>query len=496
MTNNLTFFQFFHWYYSPEGNLWKHAADKAGHLAHLGITHVWLPPAYKSGSGLAEPGYAVYDLYDLGEFDQKGTVRTRYGTRQEYLDCIKAIHDKGMDVIADIVLNHKHGGDEVEIVHVQQVNADNRNEYIGKPITKEAHTKFTFPGRNKKYSEFIWDWHCFSGIDEWNNIYLILNEYTNGHWEALVEEEKGNFDFLMGADIEFRNPYVRDELKYWGQWYVEQTGIDAFRLDAVKHMSHQFVTEWLDHIRKHFKKNILAIGEYWRHDVSHLLKYIDATGGRIQLFDVPLHFNFYNASMQGADYDMRKIFDNTLMREKPELAITFVDNHDTQPLQSLQSPVDYWFKPLAYALILLREQGIPCVFYPSVYEAKYTDHVNGVDVYVEMNGIGCVEDMLKVRKHLACGGQKDYFDHGNTIGWIREGSEDNSLSGCAVVMTNGLGGDKVMEIGKKHAGKSYVNICGDQNEKVVIDANGIGKFYVHDKTVAVWIDQEAIKFLN
>jgi alpha-amylase len=496
MTNNLTFFQFFHWYYSSEGNLWKHAVDKAPHLSHLGITHVWLPPAYKSWKGTEEPGYAVYDLYDLGEFDQKGSVRTRYGTRQEYLDAIKAIHDNGMDVVADIVINHKHGGDEAELVPVQQVNADNRTEYVGEPLTKEAHTKFTFPGRNKQYSEFIWDWHCFSGIDEWDNIYLIQNEYTNGQWEELVEEEKGNFDFLMGADIEFRNPYVRDELKYWGQWYVEQTGVDAFRLDAVKHISYQFMNEWLDHLRNHFKKNILAIGEYWRHDVSHLLKYIDATGGRVQLFDVPLHFNFYNASMQGVDYDMRTIFDNTLVREKPELAITFVDNHDTQPLQSLQSPVDYWFKPLAYALILLREQGIPCVFYPSIYEARYTDHVDGADVYVEMNGIPCVEDMLKVRKLLACGGQKDYFDHGNTIGWVREGTEENQLSGCAVVMTNGLGGEKVMEVGKSRSGKSYINICGNREEKVVIDENGMGKFYVHDKTVAVWINEESIKALD
>src|SRR4030095_6749197 len=101
------------------------------------ITHVWLPPAYKSSQGTGEPGYAVYDLYDLGEFDQKGTVRTRYGTKQEYLDCIKAIHDNGMDVIADIVLNHKHGGDEAELVKVQQVNADNRTEYVGEPIIKE-----------------------------------------------------------------------------------------------------------------------------------------------------------------------------------------------------------------------------------------------------------------------------------------------------------------------------------------------------------------------
>ena len=56
-------------------------------------------------------GYAPYDLYDLGEFDQKGSVRTKYGTRQEYIDAINAIHASQMQVMMDIVLNHKAGGD-------------------------------------------------------------------------------------------------------------------------------------------------------------------------------------------------------------------------------------------------------------------------------------------------------------------------------------------------------------------------------------------------
>lgn len=54
---------------------------------------------------------------------------------------------------------------------------------------------------------------------------------------------------------------------------------------------------------------------------------------------------------------MRQIFDNTLVKERPNLAVTFVDNHDTQYGQSLQSFVEEWFKPLAYAIILLREDG-------------------------------------------------------------------------------------------------------------------------------------------
>ena len=91
---NQTIFQFFHWYYSAEADLWNHACQQAAPLASLGVTQVWLPPAYKSALGANEPGYAVYDLYDLGEFDQKGTVRTRYGSKAEYLECVKFISQR------------------------------------------------------------------------------------------------------------------------------------------------------------------------------------------------------------------------------------------------------------------------------------------------------------------------------------------------------------------------------------------------------------------
>ena len=59
---------------------------------------------------------------------------------------------------------------------------------------------------------------------------------------------------------------------------------------------------------------------------------------------------------------MRYLFDGTLVNEQPGLTVTLVENHDSQPLQSLESVVEAWFKPLAYALILLRKDGYPCVF--------------------------------------------------------------------------------------------------------------------------------------
>ena len=92
-------------------------------------------------------GYGVYDLYDLGEFDQKGTVRTKYGTKQELIDAIAACHKNGIAVYVDLVMNHKAGADETERFRVVQVDEMDRTKDISKPFEIEGWTKFTFSGR-------------------------------------------------------------------------------------------------------------------------------------------------------------------------------------------------------------------------------------------------------------------------------------------------------------------------------------------------------------
>ena len=82
--------QYFHWYTADDGSLWREVKANAKELAAAGITALWLPPAYKGLGGAKDVGYAVYDMYDLGEFDQKGSVRTKYGTHKEYLAAIEA----------------------------------------------------------------------------------------------------------------------------------------------------------------------------------------------------------------------------------------------------------------------------------------------------------------------------------------------------------------------------------------------------------------------
>ncbi len=217
MQKNSTLFQFFHWYYPDDGSLWDHCRQQAEHLASLGVTHVWLPPAYKSANGTAEPGYAVYDLFDLGEFDQKGTVRTKYGTRDQYISCVKALQQAGIQAIADVVLNHKQGADEQEHLMAHRVNSENRNEISPEATGIDAFTKFTFPGRKGKYSDYIWNHDSFKAVSvgRENEYQIYLLEHQNGQdgWEEMIEGEKGNFDYLMGSDIAFNREFVRNELE-------------------------------------------------------------------------------------------------------------------------------------------------------------------------------------------------------------------------------------------------------------------------------------------
>lgn len=484
--------QFFHWYSEGDCKLYDEAAKAADYLKALGISAVWFPPAYKANGGGYSVGYDPYDLYDLGEFDQKGTIPTKYGTKEQYVNACKTLQENGISVIADIVLNHKAGGDEKEKFHAVKVNPENRQENISEPFEIESYTKFTFPNREKKYSDFEWNFTCFSGVDyaegQEDGIYQIIHDFGDG-WEEMIDTEKGNYDYLMYNDIDHRNPFVREELDKWGKWYHDQIHFDGVRLDAVKHQSPVFYKEWLYKLRENTAKNIFAVGEYWAPGEVNLLQdYINATEGCMSLFDSSLQQNFHIASKEGADYDLRKIFDETLTLLNPAFAVTVVVNHDTQPLQALEAPVEKWFKPLAYALILLRENGYPCVFYPDLFGAHYTDKdKEGNDQEIFLDKVEKIEELLKARQQFAYGTQNDYFEDANCLAWTREGDDEHA--GCAVVLSNRDAYEKPMEMGEKYSGKQFYDFLGWFSEKVTIDENGWGNFPVPAGNVSVWVPE-------
>ena len=480
--------QYFHWYTPADGSLWKQLAEKAEQLAEAGITSVWLPPAYKGASGGHDVGYGVYDLFDLGEFDQKGSVRTKYGTRDEYLAAIKAVQKAGMRVYADVVFNHKLGADEAEEFSATPFNPNNRHEPIGEMQTIKAWTHFNFPGRNNKYSELKWHWWHFNAAD-----YNALDEQTDAIYlfegktfDDSVDLDKGNFDYLMGCNLDINNPDVQKELFHWGEWYLETTGVDGFRFDATKHVKSDFFLDWLNHVRQHSNKKLFAVGEYWSGNSEALKHFLKVTEGNMMLFDVNLHYNFARAGKKGKDFNMQTIFDNTLVKDHPTLAVTLVSNHDTQPLQSLESVVEAWFKPLAYALILLRKNGYPCIFAADYDGANYKDKgKDGNEYEIHMpSHKWMIDNFLKARRDHAWGEQHDYFDHPNCVGWTRTGNEENP-GGMAVLLSNGEEGKKHMETGSPNT--TYFDITEHRNETIETNNDGWGEFRCNAGSVSVWV---------
>ncbi len=480
---NKTILQGFEWELPADASHWQTIQAKAEELKNLGFSAVWLPPAYKGSSGINDVGYGVYDHYDLGEFEQKDTIPTKYGTKDDYLHAIQALQDNGLEVYADIVFNHLMGADETETVPAVQYRADNRTEAISGEEEIEAWTKFTYPGRNGTYSDYVWTWKNFSGVDfdARSKSHAIYNFAGKG-WDQEVDKEDGNFDYLMGCDLDMENPETVAQLDQWGKWYQELTQVDGYRLDAVKHIQFDYYVDWLINRREEKGKELFVVGEYWSNDLEKLQTYLDASGNLIYLFDVPLHFKFYEAATSNGSFDMRQLFNDTLVDTREDYAVTFVDNHDTQKGQSLESWIDGWFKVHAYALTLLRKQGIPVVFWGDLYGIPTQD--------IQPVGKN-LASLLQLRAETSFGNQIDYFDDPNCIGWVLTGDYEDAASGIAVVMTNGQSSEKEMTISAFHRGKTFVDILGNNETKVVLDDNGKGIFPVNGGQVSVYV-QEAV----
>ena len=472
--------QGFEWYCSSDGNYYKEIREKIDLLKKANITSIWLPPATKGGSA-EDVGYGVYDLFDLGEFDQKGTVRTKYGTKDELLALIDALKQANILVISDVVLNHKAFADDVEVFKVVEVDQHDRTKEISEPHDIEGYTKFEFKGRNGKYSDFIWNFHHFSGVDYdqregKQGVFRILGE--NKGWNLGVSNEMGNYDYLMFADIDHAHPEVKNHLIEWACWYIDQTGVQGFRLDAVKHIDHHFLKQWVKHIHEVYPE-FFFVGEYWMESLDHKEEYLAATDYHMSLFDVKLHNQFHQASVQKESFDLRTLFDGSLLRAYPQHTVTFVDNHDSQPHQSLESWVESWFKVHAYASILLQKEGYPCVFYGDLFGVQGPSEQQGHYDMIQM--------LSDIRVHHAYGDQQDFYQSEHTIGWMRQGDEVHPQK-LVVVLNNHADDELFVQFDKEPMPKGFHQIFGEGHHSIEVNENGQAKFPVMGKSVAIYLE--------
>jgi alpha-amylase len=96
---------------SKNGYWYDTVKAKIPAMKTAGIRALWMPPPSKGNWGISDMGYGIFDHYDLGNYNQKGSTQTRFGSRTELQNLITEAHSTAggapyMDIYADIILNH------------------------------------------------------------------------------------------------------------------------------------------------------------------------------------------------------------------------------------------------------------------------------------------------------------------------------------------------------------------------------------------------------
>jgi alpha-amylase len=334
-------------------------------------------------------------------------------------------------------------------------------------------------------------------------------------WAEDVDDLHGNYDYLLFSNIDHKHPAVREDLLRWGSWMIQDVHTDGFRLDAVQHFSFAFTREWIarvQHSRRTMgKRPAFVVGEVWTGEVWRILRWLDAVGqphggGLVRAYDSTLLYSFSRISEDvrkgSKNADLRTIVQDTLLQHRPQNAVTFVTNHDTQPGQTSFTPMDARIKSLFYAFILLRQEGHPCVFWGDLYGTRGPKAEPPACTIPDGKGglRSLLPDLMLARRLFAYGEQTDYWNAMSCIGWTRAGVPEKPGSGCAVIMSIGAPMDKAgkeawtikkMAIGAP--GEVWVDILANEGRRpeVVIDAKRCGVFACRGMSVGVFVRKHA-----
>lgn len=119
--DNMTMFQAFEWNCPKDQKHWIRLATAMPSLKAIGLDNMWIPPGCKGGWH-GSNGYDIYDLYDLGEFQQKDSRATKWGTKEELVNMVDTAVKYGIGIYWDAVLNHKAAADFSEPCYAVKVD--------------------------------------------------------------------------------------------------------------------------------------------------------------------------------------------------------------------------------------------------------------------------------------------------------------------------------------------------------------------------------------
>ena len=293
-----------------------------GTTSDLGVTGIWLMPINLS------PSYHGYDVSDYL------SVNPEYGTMEDFNRLLDEAHQRGIRVIVDLVLNHT----STEHPWFQEASADPQSEYRDYYIFSDSPGGFTSP------------W----GSDVWHK--SDTGFYYGIFWSGM-------------PDLDYINPDVTADMEEVVRFWLEDVGIDGFRLDAIKHIvevgsiqentpeTHRFWEGFYDHYTS-INPEAFTVGEAWT-STDEVVKYIGD--------EVSIAFEFDTAA---AILESARSERNLRITEAHKLILesypahqygAFLTNHDQQRVMSLLRG-DFG-KAKSAASLLLTGPGVPFLYY-------------------------------------------------------------------------------------------------------------------------------------
>ena len=288
----------------------------------LGITGIWLMPIHPS------PTYHGYDATDYR------AINPDYGTKQDFKEFLDAAHKRGIKVIIDFVMNHtssQHPWFEKSAAG----DSTYRNFY---------RWKARHPGYQGPWGQNVWH--------ERNGSY-----YYGVFWGGM-------------PDLNYKNPAVKDSMFARASYWLEEVGVDGFRLDAVLYMiedgenqentdeTYQFWGEFNTHMEQ-VAPDAFSVAEAWQPtDIAQ--NYV--TADRLDYgFEFDLSSAIRTVVQEGDAAPLRAQMQEVTSTYRYQQYGTFLTNHDqTRIFNELNGNIDRY---KAAASLYLTLPGVPYIYY-------------------------------------------------------------------------------------------------------------------------------------
>ena len=304
-----------YWNSNFENSYANYLTELAPRLRELDINAVWVPPFVKN-TGTNSVGYSPFDFYDLGDKYQKGSVTTRFGTKDDVLRMIAVMHANGIEVIADAVVNHTVGaGGENNGAGGEDPNAWDDKWKNFRYVCYETPYK---DGGQTDYWNRKGRWP-----KNWQNFHANEahkkndDDWTAGHWgpdNCFYEGAYGQSSNVKGYNPVQEKNYMRDQARDWIMWFKKQTAVDGFRWDAVKHYPEWAQQDFLYNVKyslPDFAKGgegMFSVGEFIgsKTEIDNYCMRVQYANGSSEFamggYDVPLRGAIKNGVIDGGGY--------------------------------------------------------------------------------------------------------------------------------------------------------------------------------------------------